>query len=68
VSDESEPWHKKYERYGMEPLELGDSIECDVQNPTPATLVCQLVTPESLAYGRELLASRRWRKSKPTTN
>lgn len=54
-------------KYGMEPLELGDSIECDVQNPTPAKLVCQLVTPESLAFGRELLASKKWRKSNPTT-
>ncbi len=48
----------------MEPLELNDVIECDVQNPHPATIRCQLVTPESLNEGRRMVASGRWRKSK----
>jgi hypothetical protein len=52
---------------GMEPLELGDVIECDVQNPYPATLRCRLVTPEALSYGRRLVWGKTWRKSKDQT-
>ena len=48
-------------------LEIGDTIECDVQNPEPKTLFCRLVTPESLQAGRELVAEGRWRKSSTET-
>lgn len=42
---------------------VGDVIECNVQNPYPKTLRVRLSTPEACAYGNELIASGRWRKS-----
>lgn len=36
-------------KYGMEPLELGDFIECDVQNPMPATKGSTMTPLEKVA-------------------
>lgn len=46
----------------MKPLELGDMIECKVQNPYPRKLQVILSTPEALTYGRYLVATGRWWK------
>ena len=42
---------------------IGDTIETDVQNPYPAILRMTLDTPESCAFGNDLIMSGRWRKS-----
>jgi hypothetical protein len=44
---------------------VGDVIECDVQNPVPAKLYAKLATPESCAFGNELILSGRWKKTPP---
>ncbi len=39
----------------MELAKVGDVIECDVSNPSPATLRARLDTPEACAEGNSLL-------------
>ena len=41
---------------------IGDTIECQVQNPIPGTLRVQLETPEACAYANHLIAAGRWKK------
>ena len=59
-SEGSSDWSSILEKYAS----VGDVIECEVQNPFPATLRAKLTTPEACAYGNELIALGRWRKVK----
>lgn len=49
----------------MELAEVGDMIECDVQNPSPRTIRAVLSTPEACAMGNDLLMDKTsgWRKT-----
>jgi hypothetical protein len=40
--------------------QIGDTIETDL-NYYPLHLECELVTPESVEFARQLIAARRWK-------
>jgi hypothetical protein len=51
------------ERAAWKAANVGDTVACDVRNPTPGTLAMTLETPAAVAHANTLLADKRsgWR-------